>query len=244
MLVYAGTIVAFFVNAKFRMPMLPALCLFAAVAIERITHWGMDRRWRPVAAAAVAATVLSVYCNTGPLGVSTDISHRQTLYTFVNALKAEERYDEALEAIARGLERWPRDAHLQALQGLMYLNTGAPSQALTAFDRSLALDSTNTLALANAAVAHARDGDIDAADSLLARALACAPRSPDILARAAEVATRKQDDLRAVALLSRALEHNPRRTDIAQFLLLVARRVGDREAEARAQRCLPAAVSD
>ena len=61
--VYLATILLFYVRGRYRIPAVPFLIVFAAVAIERIVRAVQARRWPVVAGLAAGLTVAAVFTN-------------------------------------------------------------------------------------------------------------------------------------------------------------------------------------
>ncbi len=104
--VYSASVILFFVNARFRMPVVPYFCVFAAAAF--FYFWDNLRRWRGVQigwrVAALAA--LFVFCDADPFGIGRQSKFEAqghysmgTVYLADGDLEAAEReYEAALEA--------------------------------------------------------------------------------------------------------------------------------------------------
>jgi 4-amino-4-deoxy-L-arabinose transferase-like glycosyltransferase len=55
-----AVMLAFYVNSRMRIALVPELILFAALSVSAIVRWVGDRRWMPVAGAAVAIVVAAL----------------------------------------------------------------------------------------------------------------------------------------------------------------------------------------
>lgn len=67
--VYSLGVVAFFVNARFRLPIVPLLCACAAPALVRAAELARERRWPPLAAATAIAALLALATHSYPRSV-------------------------------------------------------------------------------------------------------------------------------------------------------------------------------
>jgi tetratricopeptide (TPR) repeat protein len=77
-LTYSATVVAFFVCARYRIPVIPPLLLLAAYAIVESVRLARERLWRPVAIMAAALVLLAIPLNHdffGKGGVSLEKAH-------------------------------------------------------------------------------------------------------------------------------------------------------------------------
>jgi tetratricopeptide (TPR) repeat protein len=69
LLVYSLSVIAFFVNARFRLPIVPALCVYAAVALTAALRALRARRWKPLLIGTVLVLVLGAGSHAVPRAV-------------------------------------------------------------------------------------------------------------------------------------------------------------------------------
>ncbi len=109
-LTYSATVVAFFVCARFRIPVIPPLLLLAAYALTEGMRLARERAWRPVAIMAAACLLLAIPLNHDFFGmgsVSFEKAHLDAgaCYQRKNDFTAAEReYRAAIAAEPQRLE--------------------------------------------------------------------------------------------------------------------------------------------
>jgi tetratricopeptide (TPR) repeat protein len=142
---YYASIVAFFVFARYRLPVLPPLLLFAALGLVRLFERSRERKW-PWGAIAVGAVVLAQ--SAIPIGARDfRVAHYNlALHHFEHGRPAEAAAE--LEHV-----RDVRHASWIYLRGRAYEEAGRPERALEAFYEAAQLDPASadaTLHLARA----------------------------------------------------------------------------------------------
>ena len=168
LIVYTLGVVAFFVNSRYRVPVLPVLMLFAARALV----WGgenlRERRWGPVALALVFALGFGAW--------STWRAPRAGLGAngYVQLALAESRrgnFDASVELIRRALERDPD--HVDALVRLGWAERirENPEAALGHFRRALRREPLRTDALEGLLDTLVSQGQHDRAEQWITRYL-------------------------------------------------------------------------
>jgi tetratricopeptide (TPR) repeat protein len=117
----------------------------------------------------------------------TDPENSAALHVLVADLVAAKRADAALAQVEVGLVVHPESADFQALRGLALEAVGDDHAAGAAFERALASDSKNPVALSGLARAAAASGDVAGALALYTRAAAADPDDPEPQRAAAEL---------------------------------------------------------
>jgi len=170
-LVYMAGVVIFFVNARFRMPVVPLLILFGvrfvATAVPRLV-----RRQPPWSAAAMLAAALVLCWWPIPGTVGNDaFGHYHT----GNALLSQGKTAEARAAFTRALTAQPGypDGHLNI--GFTHYREGNLDGAETAFREELRLHPDNEKAMHNLGVLSRDRGKTEEAIRWVRRALAVKP---------------------------------------------------------------------
>ena len=134
-IVYAASVVMFFVLARYRYPLIPFLVLFAAAGVtELVSRWRQLAAW-PRTCAVIGVATAALLAN-WPI-VETAGSLAVTENNVGAALQAKGRVEEAVSHYRRALQ-------LDAEYGDAYLNlgtvlagTGHPADALAAFEQAL-----------------------------------------------------------------------------------------------------------
>ena len=143
------------------------------------------------------------------------------------ALHAGEYLDAAEPAYRNAQSLLPDDRRWPYYLGHLLRARGNTEAAITSLQRSLELDASDVPTLVWLARTHLDQGRPEAAEPLLTRAQARAPRNVAVLAAMGQSALARGDHSRAVALLNEALEVNPRASSLHSPLASAYRRLGD-----------------
>jgi Tfp pilus assembly protein PilF len=208
--VYSATVVLFFVNDKFRMPVVPALCLFGAHGAFWLWDTFAARTWRAAWLGTLVLVACAAYTWHRPAGVAYTTARRQTQYALANASLELGDHGRAERELREILHEAPHDAVALGILGNLYLEQGRAVEADTCFGRAVRFDSTNVLALTNAAILRARAGKFGQSNALFERALSVHARDAKVLYLYARTLVRQEHDEKAVAMLRRAVEADPR----------------------------------
>ena len=174
-LTYAASVVAFYIYARYRFPLVPFLILFAAAGVVAIVERAEEARplWFALAAAIVAAVMTN-----WPL-LSSDVQRAVTENNLGAALQDDGRLDEAAAHYRRATEIRPEYPPPYNNLGAALAAAGRDSDAMAAYRRASALDTTYAdphYNLANALLRQDKPGE---AAKEFERAIALAPPSPD-----------------------------------------------------------------
>jgi 4-amino-4-deoxy-L-arabinose transferase-like glycosyltransferase len=109
MVVYAATVVPFFINARFRMPTVAVLIIFAAAAVVGWISWfrkrQLDRpRGRRVAVSVIVALVTAVVVRPLP---ALKVPDAQAFFNEAEAYRAQEDFASAARWYAKALDEYP-----------------------------------------------------------------------------------------------------------------------------------------
>jgi len=160
--------VAFFITARYRVPMVPFLAIFAAEG----ARWFLRDATRPARAAAIGGVVAAyAVCNLGqgPMPARMNPDAELTLAGF---LHQEGRLDEARVHYERSLEGRPGDPETWADLAALDADLGQVAEAESAFGHALSLDAGNGGALFGLAMLREREHRIEDAVHLYERAAA------------------------------------------------------------------------
>jgi 4-amino-4-deoxy-L-arabinose transferase-like glycosyltransferase len=165
----------FFVVARFRLPWMPILALFAAWLVGALVSSLRARRLPPIASLAVTAAAALV-CNVPAFGVRAPVDFDLD-YKLGYAYQQEGRTDAALAAYRESLRRNPRNALAANALGVLQAETGGDLAAAAALvQRALELDPARTANYAESLAAiELRRGDAAAARAACVRGLAADP---------------------------------------------------------------------
>jgi tetratricopeptide (TPR) repeat protein len=136
--VYAATVIAFFVCARFRVPVVPPLCIAAAYALVRgVDTWRAGARGRVLLACAPLA-LLALAIGVLPAGIRR--SDAQGWHVVGSLELGRERWTAAEEAFRAGLREDPRLAILHEGLGAALAGQGRDAEALESFRTALRTD--------------------------------------------------------------------------------------------------------
>ncbi len=134
--VYAATVVLFFVNARFRMPLVLPLAVFAAHALVRGHDAWRARRWRELGLAAAGAGALWLLVHHVPRGVKLDDA--QGWWQLGVHYAQHGQPERALEHFDAALARDPGLARLHRDRGLALAQLGREKEAESELRQALA----------------------------------------------------------------------------------------------------------
>jgi len=136
-LAYAASVVAFYVFARYRYPLVPMLMIFAGAGAANVREWltahAEDRRTALRLAAAVVATI--VFCN-WPL-LSADAMRAVTETNLATALQTDGRIDEAIPHYQRAIALQADYAPAYNNLGTALRAQGKPLDAVAEYQRAL-----------------------------------------------------------------------------------------------------------
>jgi Flp pilus assembly protein TadD len=155
--VYALSVVAFFVTARYRAPLRPLLGLFAvvgAVGLGRVLRRGGPRAW----ATGLAALALGLVLNFHPWLASHQPSPAQFYQSLATIRHNQGRYPDALEWQLRAFDADSTYPESNLHLGTLFMLLDQPEKALEAFERERSLDPDDGRNLASLGQALARLG--------------------------------------------------------------------------------------
>ncbi|MBD3367002.1 MAG: tetratricopeptide repeat protein [Candidatus Eisenbacteria bacterium] len=175
---YMGGVLLFFVNARYRLPIVPALIVLAVAGaawlVERIREGDLRR----VVPALLALAALFVVVNVDFYG--THVGDRAQTHNTIGLAHAERgRYAEAVEAYRRSLELSPGYAGAMNNMGLALEEMGREVEAAQAYRSAAATDTTLATAPNNLGVLLWRRGELEAAIRAFEEAIARDPALPE-----------------------------------------------------------------
>jgi tetratricopeptide (TPR) repeat protein len=139
-------------------------------------------------------------------------------------LRAAQRFDEAVEALQKGLQKTPHDPVIYNELGALCLLTNRPDSAVDCFERAVGLNPNFAVAHYNLGAALERQGRSVDAMAALRRAITLKPDLGSAYSRLGNLlqAQGKQDDARECFLRARALMTEPAEHDLEEAKLLLS----------------------
>jgi len=212
---YALSVVIFFVNGRFRVPLAPLACLFAAHGAHRVALHLARRRWGMLSLRLPALAGLVLLCNTNWFGVRAVDEARQS-WVVGSALAELGRMDEAMHRFQEALRREPDNPVTLADLGSLLLRrakAGDAALAASRFGRAVQVAPDYVPAWLGLGMCHLADPaspDEDAARRCFDTALRLAPDHPPALVYLGEWHLRRNELAKATELLQRAVRSDPR----------------------------------
>ena len=161
---YAASVVLFYVSARYRMPLVPLLILFAAAGLASLTTFLRTAVAPKIAAAAATIGAVMIVANL-PL-LSANLMRATTETNLGVALQTDGRLHEAETHYRRALAIQPDHAPAYVNLGMVLVALHRPDEAIEAYKRAIELES----------------GDVDL-DMKLGNALLQAGRAPEAVER-------------------------------------------------------------
>jgi hypothetical protein len=119
-----AAVAVFFVAARYRMPAVTALCVFAGFGLAQLGRLAVLRRTGPLAGGLVALTIFGVIINSDLYGIrQRQVANRDHYYLGQSYLLAND-YEGAKQAFQMAIEQHPEDADAYALLGDAERTTG------------------------------------------------------------------------------------------------------------------------
>lgn len=205
---YMGTVIAFFINARYRLPVVPCLILFAVAGAAWLGERFRRRDLRGLVAGVAAVAVLAVFVNVDFYG--THVGDRaQTHNTLGLANARMGRYTEAIREYERALELSPGYSEAYNNMGRALEGLGRNEEAGEAYRAAAERDPSNAVARNNVGAFLMRTGDLDSAERWLREAIALDPERPEAHANLAAILAARGDLVGAESEYRSAVEANP-----------------------------------
>lgn len=138
LLAYAGGLVAFYIVARYRYPMVPLLILFAAAAVAEAPRF-LREVSRPRAGACAAAVLVAALLSNWPI-MAEEKARVVTLTNMGAALQGQGRFEEALGYYRRALEVKPDHANAHFNMGIIAHRRGDEDEAARRYERAIEAD--------------------------------------------------------------------------------------------------------
>ncbi len=218
---YMATVVAFFVVARYRLPVVPVLAVGSGFAVLELIRLVRDRAWRAMAWITVGAVLLLLVVNVNWYGVDRARGFAQSHFRL--GIIYGERGDtaRAIEECRRSIELDPEYPKSYLNLGSMLVEADRPEQAIEAFRASVRLDPGYVTGRVNLAMALESIGDFEGAVAQLDTILAADPGNALALKERGVALYRwgRFDEARASLTAALAVEGERRERAEASFYL-------------------------
>jgi len=232
--VTAGTTVIFLVvGLRYRMPLVPALAVFAGIGGSAVFAAGNSRLTRASLSYAIVAILAVVVSHVLHDPANTNPAEE---YAFTgSSLVTEHKLGDAERAYRRALELDPRSGLAWDGLGLTLYDAGRLAEARSALESALSIEPSNSRALFHLALVDEREGAVGVAADGYERALALSPNDADTAVHLARARRSNATELglagktrEARDEMRRAVQAAPNDGEAWLDLCLLAEDLGDR----------------
>jgi len=133
------SVIIFFVNGRYRMPALPAICVLAAFALVELARLARSRQWPPLAASLIALGIFGALLNADLYGVARARGANRDWVYLGQSQMDQGAPTQALEAFRQGTAADPQDVDAWTYLAYAAMQTGDLRTADRAFHRALDL---------------------------------------------------------------------------------------------------------
>ena len=135
---YAASVVMFYVFARYRLPLVPLLLLFAAAGLAALPRWLPRAEMRTRALVGTGVAALAVFSNWPMLSTPQMMAITET--NLAVAMQSTGRTAEAAEHYSRAIALQPDYAPAYNNLGVMQRSLGQVDQAIATYERALSLE--------------------------------------------------------------------------------------------------------
>ncbi|MEE8639880.1 MAG: tetratricopeptide repeat protein [bacterium] len=206
---YALSVLVFFVSARYRLPMVPILIVFAGAGLVLWYDLWRRWRWRSAAALTAAAVVLGACVMWPPSGIRRDGAFGQSYYRYGKFYFDQGEYEKTVSYLKKATDLTPEMYQGFTMLGMAYENLGQLDTALEIFWRGTIVAPNKADMHYNFAIALVRGGNLGQALPSLNRAVELEPSYAAAWMQLAEVYIGLGDYRRAELAYRRVVELSP-----------------------------------
>jgi len=166
MLVHMLTVVAFFVNARFRIPVAPLMMLYAAYALTWLAQKIREKERRQIKKAVIALAAIYLFVNASARGYGEYIHKEsaQARYSLGIYYKNQGMLDKAEEEYIKSIEIEPELFYSHHNLGNLYVRQGRIDEGIEELKKAVELEPSFTRSYLNLGNAYMTKGDTRAAE--------------------------------------------------------------------------------
>jgi tetratricopeptide (TPR) repeat protein len=230
---YAVALTVFVTSGRYRLGMIPALIVLAALALAEAWCCWREKRWRELGVSG-CVWALGLLVSLGVAPPPFPGSAAESAHLLAEASWRQGDLVEAERWLGVALPRSPQDSRLHQLQGVVLAEKGRHSEAVQAYERALQLAPALVQVRVDLAISLVAMGRVARAESELRKVVSRAPDSADAHYNLGVLAEGKGEWQQALECYRRALAANPAHVSAGLNAGLVACRLQDwPEAERR-----------
>lgn len=201
--VYCVVVVAFFITDRFRLPVVPLLCVFSGLAVHRILLLAKERHWSSLVGVGVVLVIGAFVVNSNLARIKPDVGSGEKGMEARAALESGD-YGRAAELLEQVVAADPHNAAGYINLGVARWKNGKMREAADAFRAGI--KSNPYLAFLNLAHLHYTLQQMDSASVYAQRAIEVRPYAPGGYVIAAKISLVQQDIHRAENVLQQGLQ--------------------------------------
>jgi tetratricopeptide (TPR) repeat protein len=206
MVIFSGTVVLFFVNSRFRIPLWPGMAIVAGGGLQYL--WSsFKKRTLPIRPAIASGVLLIVsvinWFGVPPDPVENDLSMRAIAYS------EQGRYDKALPDIRQCIEYAPYNPRYHFIHGNVLMGTGNHVDSINAYLTAISLDPSDPAFHCNLGVALENGNQVEGAEQAYRKALQVLPDYKAAQINLVLLLIRQGKTEQAQPLLAPLLERDP-----------------------------------
>ncbi len=172
---YGLSVMAFFISARYRLPMVPLLLVFAGAGFVRVIDEWRAWRWRTAAALTVVAMAVGTFAMWPLSNARRDGAFGQSYYRYGKFYFDAGEYEKAVSYFRRAMAQAPEIYYTYVLLGIAYERLGQSDTAMDVFRRGVLVAPYKAEVNYNYGVSLVRAGRAREALPFVARATALAP---------------------------------------------------------------------
>ena len=238
---YALSVLIFFISARYRLPMVPILIVFAAVGLVRVYDLWRAWRWRAAAATTAVAMALGAFSMWPVSETGRDSAFGQSYYRYGKFYFDEGEYEKAISYFRRSTAMTPEMYQGFLMLGISYEKMGQADTALDTFWRGTVAAPHVPQMHYNFGLALGRAGRLGESVGPLSRAVELDANYVDAWSQLGEVFIGLGDYVRAEMSYRRVLELAPGHAPaLARYAELMLRTGRNADALARANEAIEA----
>ncbi len=202
---YLGGLVVFFINARYRLPILSAFFPLAALAILETPGLLRRRAWGKI---IFGCLILLAGVKLGQAQLVGTLWDRN----YVNAgdvYMEKKEYDSAERFYRQAILRNPEFAKAHEAMAVLLTKTGRYDEAKPFYEKAIGLEPDNSLAYNNLGLWYERSGDLESAERLFLKAIDLKPNSSQAHNNLGMVYAKKGENEKAVQEFKNSIALNP-----------------------------------